>query len=246
VPSATSALLKPTSVAGRAYPQLGFHILQAPCVSGGNVHSHLTDQASRTCGYASILLSSVMIGHCNTRAVATSNWSAGSRWKGCGNWVDSTTICGVRGRRDTPGPARGAFYPRPCFAIELQPSALRKFGDFPTGDDANAEHAIDAMFEKVAVLGLQSIRSSYPPDPNVGVQHDHRRASQSSPATGSNGSRKSRTESRRSPTAAAADPAFETTSTSTGWPGSKGRPFRTSSPCSPTVVSLQCASTPSV
>ena len=40
------------------------------------------------------------------RAVATSNWSAGSRWKGCGNWVDSTTIRGWRGRRDTPGSAR--------------------------------------------------------------------------------------------------------------------------------------------
>ena len=39
------------------------------------------------------------------RAVATSNWSAGSRWKGCGSWVDSTTMCGWRCRSDTPGSA---------------------------------------------------------------------------------------------------------------------------------------------
>jgi hypothetical protein len=97
------------------------------------------------------------------------------------------------------------------------------------------------------VLRLQSIRPSNPPDPNVGVQQNHRRASQSSLATDSNGSRNSSTESRRLRPPAAADPAvFETTNTSTGWPGSNGRPFKTSSPCSPTVVSLQCASTPSV
>src|ERR1017187_5724384 len=47
-----------------------------------------------------------MIGHCKTRAVATSSWSAGSRWKGCGSWVDSTTIRGWRCRSDTPCPAR--------------------------------------------------------------------------------------------------------------------------------------------
>ena len=40
------------------------------------------------------------------RAVATSNWSAGSRWKGCGSWVDSTTMCGWRCRSTTPGSAR--------------------------------------------------------------------------------------------------------------------------------------------
>src|ERR1039458_6628708 len=64
---------------------------------------------------------------------------------------------------------------------------------------------------------------------------------------GSHGSRNSRTESRRLRPAAVVDPAvFETTNTSTGWPGSNGRPSKTSSPCSPTVVSLQCACTPSV
>ena len=41
-----------------------------------------------------------------TRAVATSNWSAGSRWKGCGSWVDSTTIRGSRCTSVTPGSAR--------------------------------------------------------------------------------------------------------------------------------------------
>jgi hypothetical protein len=47
-----------------------------------------------------------MIGHCKTRAVATNSWSAGSRWKGWGSWVDSTTIRGWRCRSDTPGSAR--------------------------------------------------------------------------------------------------------------------------------------------
>jgi hypothetical protein len=94
---------------------------------------------------------------------------------------------------------------------------------------------------------LQLIRPGNPPDPNVGVQQNHRRASQSSLATGSNGSRKSRTESRRLWSAAVVDAVgFDITSTSTGWPGSNGRPSKTSSPCSPTVVSLQCACTPSV
>src|ERR1700733_7836638 len=144
-------------------------------------------------------------------------------------------------------PCKGAFDPDPDFAIEFQSSVLHKFRDFPTGDDADAEDAVRAKFEKVAVPRLQSIRLSYPPDPNVGVQQNHRRASQSSLATGSDGSWNSRTESRRLPAAAVVGPAgFETTNTSTGWPGSNGRPSRTSSPWSPTVVSLQCASTPSV
>lgn len=47
-----------------------------------------------------------MMEHWRTRAVATSSWSAGSRWKGCGSWVDSTTICGWRCRREIPGSAR--------------------------------------------------------------------------------------------------------------------------------------------
>src|ERR1039457_3873179 len=144
-------------------------------------------------------------------------------------------------------PFKGVFDPDPNFAIQLQSSVFHKLRDFPTGDDANTEDAVGAKFEKVAVLHLQSIRSSNPPDPDVGVQQNHCRASQSSPATGSNGSRNSRTESRRLRPPPVADPAaFETTNTSTGWPGSNGRPSRTSSPCSPTVVSLQCACTPSV
>jgi hypothetical protein len=163
-------------------------------VSRDECSSTRQGHARRTWGYASILLSSVVIEHCKTRAVATSNWSAGSRWK-------------------------------PDVAIKLHPSVLHKFRHFPTGDDASSQDSIGAKFEKVAVLRLQSIRSSNPPDSNVGVQRNHCRASQSSLATGSNGSRNSRTESRRLRAAAAADPAaFETTNTSTGWPGSKGRP----------------------
>ncbi len=205
----------------------------------------------------------------------------------------------VEGQKGHASHSESAFYPGPDMAIELQPSVLHKFSDFPTGDDANAEYAIDTTFEKIAmlstpfhkfadvfccnrslmvaalneaacraatvrerlqfglrntqlylrtgVLSLQAIRSSNPPNPNVGVENDHFRASQSSLATGSNGSRNSRTESRRLPPTAAADAAaLETTNTSTGWPGSKGSPSRTSSPCSPTVVSRQCACTASL
>jgi hypothetical protein len=103
------------------------------------------------------------------------------------------------------------------------------------------------MVEKVPVLRLQTVGLSHPPDPDVGVQQNHRWASQSSLATGSNGSRYSSTEFRRlAPPSVANRAAFETTSTSTGWPGSNGSPSRTTSPCSPMVVSLQCACTASL
>jgi hypothetical protein len=74
----------------------------------------------------------------------------------------------------TPGPRKGSFHPNPDMAVELQPSVLHKLSDFPTGDDAHAEDAVGAAFEKVAVLRLKSIRLSNPPDPNVGVQQNHR------------------------------------------------------------------------
>lgn len=142
---------------------------------------------------------------------------------------------------------KGAFYPKPDGAIKLQPSVLDEFRNFPAGDDANAKDAVGAKFEQFAVPRLQPIRLRNPLDPNVGVQQNHCRASQSSPATGSNGSRNSITESRRLRPPADVDPAvFETTNTSTGWPGANGTPSKTSSPCSPTVVSVQCACTLSV
>jgi hypothetical protein len=179
--------------------------------------------------------------------VATSNWSAGSRWKGCGSWVDSTMMCGWRCRSDTPGSASAPSLQSPTARSSFKPSVLHKFRDFPTGDDTNAEGAVSAKFEKFAVPRLQPIRSRNPPNPNVGVQQNHCRASQSSLATGSNGSRNSRTEPRRlRPPAIVGAVVFDTTNTSTDWPGSNGRPSKTSSPCSPTVVSLQCACTPSV
>lgn len=188
-----------------------------------------------------------MVGHRKTPAVATKNWSAGSRWKGCGSWVDSTTIWRWKGKKRHAGRRQSALYPKPHGPVQLQPSTLHKFGYFPTGDDAHAEGAVTAKFEKVTVSRLQPLRPGNAPDPDVGVQQNHCKASQSSPATGSNGSRNSRTESRRPHPPATDDPAaFETTNTSTAWPGSNGRPSRTSSPCAPTVVSLQCACTPSV
>jgi len=140
---------------------------------------------------------------------------------------------------------KSAFYPKPDGSVELHPSVLHQFGDFPTGDDADPEDAVRATFEKLTVPRLQPIRPRNPPDPNVGVQQNHRRASQSWLATGSNGSWYSRTEPRRLWLPVSFDPeVFGTTNTSTGWPGSNGRPFKTSSPYSPTVVSRQCACTP--
>ena len=64
----------------------------------------------------------------------------------------------------------GAFYPKPDGPIELQPSVLHQFCDFPTGDDAHAEDAVSAKFEKLAMPRLQPIRLRNPPNPNVGVQ----------------------------------------------------------------------------
>ena len=57
-----------------------------------------------------------------TRAVATSNWSAGSRWKGCGSWVDSTTIRGSRCTSVTPGSAR---------ALSIQSPTVRSSFSLP-------------------------------------------------------------------------------------------------------------------
>ena len=154
---------------------------------------------------------------------------------------------GVEGQKRHAGSAKGAFYPKPDSAIKLQPAVLDKFRDFPARDDANPEDAIRAKFEKLAMPRLQPIRPRNPPDPNVGVEQNHCKASQSLSATGSVGSRYSRTEFRRAPSAAALAPAvFEITNTSTGSPGSKGRPSKRSSPWAPTAASLQCACTPLV
>src|SRR5260370_19258424 len=112
---------------------------------------------------------------------------------------------------------KSAFYPKPDGPIKLQPSALHKLRDFPTGDDTDAEGAVRAKFEEFAMPQLQPISSRNPPDPNVGVQQDHYRASQSSLATGSSELLNSRTESRRLRPSSVVNPAaFETTNTSTG------------------------------
>ena len=60
---------------------------------------------------------------------------------------------------------KGAFYPKPDGAIKLEPSVLYKFRDFPTGDDTNAEDAVSAKFEKLAMPRLQPIRLRNPPNP---------------------------------------------------------------------------------
>jgi hypothetical protein len=49
---------------------------------------------------------------------------------------------------------RLSFYPKPDGLIELQPSVLHELRDFPTGDDAHAEDAVSARFEKFAVPRL--------------------------------------------------------------------------------------------
>jgi hypothetical protein len=64
---------------------------------------------------------------------------------------------------------KGAFHPKPYGPIELQPSVLHKFRDFPTGDDADAEGAVGPKIEKFPMTRLQPIRPGNPPDPNMGV-----------------------------------------------------------------------------
>ena len=149
-------------------------------------------------------------------------------------------------KRDTRLGESG-LYPKTDCPIELQPSVLDELCDFPTRDDTDTEYAVGATFEKLAVPRLEAIRPRNPPNPDVGIQQNHCRASQSSLATGSDGSQYSTTELRRLGSPAVVGPAvFEMTNTSTGWPASNGRPSKRSSPCLPTVVSLQCACTPSV
>ena len=57
---------------------------------------------------------------------------------------------------------KSAFYPKPDGPIKLQPSALHKLRDFPTGDDTDAEGAVRAKFEKFAMPQLQPISSRNP------------------------------------------------------------------------------------
>ena len=169
-------------------------------------------------------------------------WIAMERSRKLGGFHDDPRI---EGQKRDARLRQGVLYPKPDGPIKIEPAALRKLRHFPTRNDANAEDSVGPMFEKVAMSRWQLIRARDPPDPDVGIQQDYRRASQSSLATGSNGSWNSRTDSRRLWLPDAVDPAvFESTNTSTGWPGSNGRPCKTSSPCSPTAASLQCACTP--
>ena len=62
----------------------------------------------------------------------------------------------------------GTFDPKADGSIELQPSVLHEFRDFPTGDDANAEDAVSAKFEKLTMPRLQPIRLRNPPNPKCG------------------------------------------------------------------------------
>lgn len=150
----------------------------------------------------------------------------------------------VQVQKGHTGFRESGLYPKPDWPIKLQPAVFHELGDFPARDHAHAEYPFRAAFKKFAMSTLQAIGSGNPPDPNVGVQQDHRRASQSSLATGSRGSWYSRTEFRRA--RSPAGELFEITKTSTGWPASNGRPSRRSSPCSPTFDSLQCACMPPV
>src|SRR5690242_9494160 len=103
------------------------------------------------------------------------------------------------------GLSKSCVDPKSYCPIELQPSKFHEFGDFPARDNADAEDAVSTEVEKFAVPPLQAIRLRHPPNPDVGIQQNHCRASQSSLATGSNGSRYSRTESRRLQSAAFLD-----------------------------------------
>jgi len=68
----------------------------------------------------------------------------------------------IEGQKGDARRSQRPVYPKPDLAIELQSSVLHKFSDFPTGDDAHAEDAVDTPIKKVAVLRLQSIRLSNP------------------------------------------------------------------------------------
>jgi len=87
------------------------------------------DHVTRTCGYDTILLSSVINWRSKTRAVATNDWPAGF----------------------ATGSARALSIHR---AIQFQPSVFYKLGYFPAGDDSNSEDPVKAMIEEFAVLKL--------------------------------------------------------------------------------------------
>src|SRR5437660_1272156 len=55
---------------------------------------------------------------------------------------------------------KSGSYPKLDGTIKLQPSVLYQLGDFPTRDDADAEDAVSAIFEKFAMPRLQAIRAS--------------------------------------------------------------------------------------
>jgi hypothetical protein len=63
---------------------------------------------------------------------------------------------------------KGAFYPKPDGPIELQPSVLHKFRDFPTGDDANAEDAVGAMIREGRGASLAADPVEKPTRPKCG------------------------------------------------------------------------------
>jgi hypothetical protein len=79
------------------------------------------------------------------------------------------------------------FYPEPDGSVEFQPSVLYEFGDFPTRADADPEDAVSATFESSRCLGCSRSDPETHQTPNVGVQQNHCKASQSWLATGSNG-----------------------------------------------------------
>ena len=56
---------------------------------------------------------------------------------------------------------KGAFYPKPDGSIELQPSALHKFRDFPTGDDVLEPSGCSAMVP--SVIGVYQEESASAP-----------------------------------------------------------------------------------
>lgn len=60
----------------------------------------------------------------------------------------------MEGKKQHARLREGAFYPKPHGAIELQLPHSTSFATSPTRDDANAEDAISAEFEKFAVPRL--------------------------------------------------------------------------------------------
>lgn len=71
---------------------------------------------------------------------------------------------------------------------QSEPPALHELRDFPTGDRAHAEHGRLVPLDEALRQRRKPVVTVHPPDPDVGVEQDHREDSHSPSATLRNGS----------------------------------------------------------